>query len=128
MEKPLALIIEDEYDISIIFAKALRAAGFESEIVRAGDTALTWLSVNTPDVVVLDLHLPRVPGEDILRHIRTDPRLAGTKVIIATAYASLAESLRAEADWTLIKPVTFGQLRDLATRFSLKQDKYSTPN
>ena len=117
MDKSLALIIEDEYDISIIFARALQAAGFETEIIRAGDTALTWLSCTTPALVILDLHLPRVPGEDILHYIRAEERLANTKVIIATAYASMAERLRDKVDWTLMKPVSFSQLRDLAARF-----------
>jgi DNA-binding response OmpR family regulator len=112
--KPLALIVEDQNDVSVIFAEALRAAGFEAQAVRTGDAALAWLSSNTPDVVVLDLNLPRVPGEEILNHIRADARLANTTVIVASAYPSLAESVRDEADWTLIKPVSFGQLRDLA--------------
>lgn len=114
MNRPLALVVEDEYDVSIIFAKALQAAGFETQIIRSGDLALTWLSSMTPDVVVLDLNLPNVPGTDILRYIRADTRLADIKVIVATAYPRLAEGLRDEADWILTKPVSFGQLRDLA--------------
>jgi len=117
MDELLALIIEDEYDISIILAKALRAAGFETEIVRSGDTALAWLSYNKPDLVVLDLHLPKVSGKEILNCIRSDVRFSDVKVIVVTAYSDLAESLRGEADRTLIKPISFGQLRDLAANF-----------
>lgn len=116
MNKPLALVVEDEYDISIIFAKALQSAGFETQIIRSGDAALLWLSSMTPDVVVLDLNLPRVPGTEILHAIRADPRLINTKVVVATAYPRLAESLRDEADCILAKPVSFGQLRDLVIR------------
>ena len=118
MSKPLALIVEDEYDISIIFAKALRSAGFEAEIVRSGDMALTWLAAAVPAIVVLDLQLPRVPGAKILHHIREDPRLKETRVIVATAHPRLAEDLRGEADWILNKPVSFGQLRNLAAHLS----------
>lgn len=116
MDKPLALIVEDEYDISIIFAKALREAGFETDIVRSGKTALTWLSSTTPDIVVLDLHLPKVAGTEILEHIRADPRLEKVAVIVATAYPHMAESLHDVADWIFFKPVSFNQLRDLAMR------------
>ena len=116
MNKPSALIVEDDYDISIIFAQALRAAGFETQIIRSGDTAVMWLSSTAPDVVVLDLHLPRVSGIEILSQIRADPRLAGTRVIIATADDRKAEILREEADLVLVKPVSFSQLRDLALR------------
>ena len=111
-----ALIVEDDQDLAIIFARALQEAGFETQIVQAGDTALMWLSSTTPDVVVLDLHLPRVSGEDILHQIRADPRLAGIKVIIATADPQLAKVLQEEADLVLIKPIGFNQLRDLAAR------------
>jgi DNA-binding response OmpR family regulator len=118
MANPLALIIEDDYDLSIIFAEALQAAGFKTQIVRAGDTALMWLSSKTPKVVVLDLHLPRIAGTNILRQIRDDPRLKETRVIITTADARLAETLREEADLVLLKPISFSQLRDLAARLS----------
>ena len=116
MEKPIALVIEDEYDISLIFARALQAAGYETEIIRSGDTALTWLRAATPDLVILDLQLPRVPGTEILHHIRANPRLAKSRVIVATAYSDLAATLQDKADWILIKPVKFGHLRDLAAR------------
>jgi DNA-binding response OmpR family regulator len=118
MSKPLALIVEDEKDISVIFAKALHAAGFETQVVHNGDDAIEWLSSNTPSMAVLDLHMPRVAGTDVLQHIRNEPRLADVNVIIATAYPHMAESLHEAADWIFFKPVSFSQLRDLAARFS----------
>jgi len=118
MNKPTALVIEDEYDISLVFARALQSAGYDAEIVRSGDTAVTWLAAAAPDLVVLDLQLPRVPGTKVLRYIRTEPRLANTRVIVTTAHSNMAAGLQDRADWILIKPVNFGQLRDLAKRFS----------
>lgn len=114
MKQPFALVIEDDEDLSVIFSEALQAAGFQTEIARAGDTALARLAVTMPEVVVLDLHLPRVAGMDILHQIRADPRLEGTRVIVATAHPRMAESLRDEADLVLLKPISFSQLRDLA--------------
>ena len=111
----MALIVEDDEDAASIFARALQDAGFESEIVRAGDEALTWLARLAPGVVILDLELPRVLGEDVLHQIRADARLTKTCVIVATAYPDLAAGLKDEADLVLIKPVGYGQLRDLAT-------------
>ena len=113
---PIALIVEDEYDISLIFAKALRAAGFEAEIVHSGDEALEWLASNIPHIVVLDLQMPRVAGTEVLERIRAEPRLEGVCVIIATAYPHMAEGLHEEADWVFFKPVSFAQLRDMAAR------------
>jgi DNA-binding response OmpR family regulator len=115
MDNLLALIVEDDEDAACIFANALQDVGFESEIVRAGDEALAWLARLAPSVVILDLELPRVPGEDILRQIRADVRLAETRVIVATAYPNRVKDLERKADLVLIKPVGYGQLRDLAT-------------
>ena len=116
MTVPLALIIEDDQDLANIFAKALEAAGYKIEIARDGNVALEQLSILEPAVVVLDLHLPYVSGRTILRRIRTDRRLDQTRVMLATADPLLAESLRGEADLVLLKPISYGQLRDLATR------------
>jgi DNA-binding response OmpR family regulator len=119
MNDLLALIIEDDKDAGIIFSQALQDAGFDTEIVLTGDEALIRLDNVTPDVVVLDLELPRVPGVEILRRIRANVRLAKTHVIIATAFPDMAMGLEEESDLVLIKPVSFAQLRDLATRLAL---------
>ena len=116
MDKPLALIVEDELDISIVFSRALQAAGFETAVIRTGDIAMEWLASSKPDIVILDLNLPRVTGPEILEYIRSDERLAKTPVIVATAYARLAEGVRDQADRVLFKPVSFAQLRDLSAR------------
>jgi two-component system, OmpR family, response regulator TctD len=116
MKKPLALIVEDEFDISIVFSRALQAAGFETEVIRNGGTAMEWLASSRPDIVILDLNLPRVGGQEILQYIRTDTRLTKTPVIVATAYARLAEGVRDQADQVLFKPISFAQLRDLSAR------------
>jgi CheY-like chemotaxis protein len=117
MTKPFALIVEDNPDISFVFSKVLESAGFATEIVNAGDVALARLSSVTPDVVTLDLNLPRVSGEEILRYIRGEVRLTDTKVIVITAYGRSSDTLDVDADLVLIKPVSLTQLRDLATRF-----------
>ena len=116
MSSQFALVIEDDKDAAALFAIALQAAGFETEIIRAGDTALARLAVLVPDLVVLDLHLPRVDGIDVLRQIRADARLAETQVIVITGDRLVAESLQNQADLVLVKPVSFDQVRDLATR------------
>lgn len=116
MKNPSALIIEDDPNQAIIFAEALRMAEFEIEIVHDGQDALTRLAVITPAVVILDLHLPRISGQTILQQIRADERLTGTRVMLTTADAHRAESLRGEADLVLLKPISFYQLRDLAKR------------
>jgi CheY-like chemotaxis protein len=119
MSNPLALIIEDHHESATIFAEALKEAGFETETIFSGDEALARLAVVTPDVVLLDLNLPRVAGTEILHQIRADPRLAKTRVIVATAFPELAEGIQDEADLVLFKPVSFSQLRNLAARLDI---------
>jgi DNA-binding response OmpR family regulator len=117
-EKPLAFIIEDDEDLSIIFSEALNAAGFQTQMIRNGRLALEQLMVSTPKVVILDMHLPGLSGLEILKYIRTEERLALTNVIVTTADAVMAEQVRDSADLALIKPITFGQLRDLSARLN----------
>jgi len=116
VNNPFALIIEDDIHLADIFARALQAAEFETEIVRDGNAALARLEEITPNVVVLDLHLPHVSGKEILHQIRSNARLAQTRVMLTTADAWLAESLQNEADLVLLKPISYPQLRDLARR------------
>src|SRR5512133_4204596 len=119
-EKPLALIVEDDEDLSVIFSEALNAAGFQTETVRNGQLALDRLHTFTPDVISLDMHLPGVSGLDILKYIRSEKRLAMTSVVVTTADAVMAEQVRETADFVLVKPITFSQLRDLTKRLSSK--------
>ena len=63
MNNPFALIIEDDEDLSLIFSEALTAAQFETEVIQDGGSAVARLAETTPDVVVLDLHLPNISGK-----------------------------------------------------------------
>ncbi len=111
-----AMVIEDDFDASVIFAKALEVLGFETEIVRDGAVALEKLATVVPEIIVLDLHLPNVVGTQILRQIRADERLSELRVIVATADPRSAELIQPLADLVLLKPTTFSQVRDLASR------------
>jgi two-component system phosphate regulon response regulator PhoB len=114
VSKLLALVIEDHADSAIIFTEAVKRAGFEVETIREGNTALHRLADVEPDIVILDLNLPHVSGMEILQQIRSDPRLAKTRVVVVTAHAEKADSVRGQADMVLLKPVAFSQVRKLA--------------
>jgi CheY-like chemotaxis protein len=116
MGDELALVIEDHKDISALFCLVLEEAGFQTEVIGSGDEAITRLADVVPDVVILDLHLPGVQGDQILHHIRTDERMAETQVVVITAYTALARTLQDEADLVLIKPVSLNLLRRLVGR------------
>lgn len=115
--KPLALIIEDDPDQNLVFTTALNQAGYETESIMNGQKAQQRLSEVVPKMIVLDLHIPNITGQTLLRQIRADVRLVDASVILATADAGLANSLQAEADLVLLKPISFDQLSMLASRF-----------
>ncbi len=111
-----AIVIEDDPVQAEIFTQALRDAGYVVEHIADGDQALAYLESHLPHLVLLDLHLPGTAGDAILRAIRADERLAAVKVMLATADPRLAETLDAQSDLVLLKPVSYTQLRDLARR------------
>jgi CheY-like chemotaxis protein len=115
-KKYLAFVIEDDPDLSVIFAAALQSAGFETEIINDGGKALARLAEQAPSLVILDLHLPHLSGVNALRQIHSDRQLLNTRVVVCTADAAMADELREQADLVLLKPVTYSQLRDLAIR------------
>lgn len=115
-DKPFALIVEDAPELLDIFNTAMVHAGFQTELISDGAQALERLTLVTPDVVILDLHLPGASGQTILKTIRSTQKLDTTKVILTTADHLEANTLQDAADLVLIKPISFTQLRDLAAR------------
>lgn len=122
MKPRFALVVEDEPDLATIFSEALKAGGFETEIIYDGAVAVQRLKEVVPMVVVLDLNLPHVTGVDILAQIRADDRLEKTQVLVATADAAMAEMLGDGADLVLLKPISFMQLRLMAERLALSAE------
>ena len=114
--QPIALIIEDDAKLAEIFSEAVKAAGFEAIVSVNGRAALELLPTTTPTLILLDLHLPDIPGSEVLAAIHQEPRLQKSIVMLTTADAWLAETLRPEVDFVLMKPISYAQLRDLAER------------
>ena len=117
MTKNLALVIEDDMDLSEIFTRALEGAGFQVETILDGKVAEERLAGDiVPNVIALDLHLPKVDGSTLLKQIKADERYAKTRIILTTADAVQAEHLRDKANIVLVKPIFFTQLRDISAR------------
>lgn len=116
----LAISIEDEIPLCSIYAKALERAGFRTLEYYDGQVAMDALGAleEPPSLVVLDLNLPNLPGREILRFIRAEPRFSGTHVFLATSDSpDVTSELEENSDLVLFKPISFSQLRDLASRF-----------
>lgn len=128
MEKPLALLIEDDRDISTLFRTVLDMAGYRTEAAFNGVEGLDGLSANTPDVVLLDLQLPGISGVEILQKMKADERLKTVPVVVITAFAYYANSLPVEPDMFLLKPVDIHDLSTLIQRLrSTKETMHEQP-
>lgn len=118
--KELAFIIEDDEDLSEIFAQALGDEDFEIERIRDGKIAQQRLEEAVPYLILLDMHLPHVSGADLLAKIKADERLAKTLILITTADALMGDAYADQADFVFLKPISFVQLRDLTKRLKPK--------
>ena len=117
MSKPLVLIVEDDPKLNEIISITLEE-DFELISCTDGNMALEQLKDTIPQIIVLDLNLPGLSGTEILTHVRGDERFTQTRVILVIADERQAETLTNDADIVLLKPVSPGQLRELALRMS----------
>lgn len=109
----LILIVEDERELSESLDLYLRSQHFRTERAFDGQEALTLFRAAHPDLVLLDVMLPKRDGYEVLRHIRTE---AKTPVIMLTAKAEEIDKLLGlglGADDYLVKPYS---LREVAAR------------
>lgn len=113
MENKLAIVIEDEQDLALVFAEALAAAGFRPEIYYDGGPALSRIIDAIPALIILDLNLPNITGSDVMELLQHDTRLADVKVIIITGNPVKAQAYQDVANLVLVKPISYSQLRDL---------------
>src|SRR5690554_6633396 len=81
-DMPLILIVEDEREIAEILEAFLRQRGFRTEWARDGEDALRLFRAARPDLVLLDLLLPRLDGMEVIKAIRQESR---TPVIMLSA-------------------------------------------
>jgi carbon storage regulator CsrA len=81
-----ALVVEDDANESLLLAGILRMTGYEVDVAGDGSDALDYLHSHArPDVVLLDMKLPKVDGPTTLGRIRRDPNLEGMKVYAVSA-------------------------------------------
>jgi diguanylate cyclase (GGDEF)-like protein len=118
MDTPLALIIGDDQESAKLFSHILEFVGYETEVIRAGEAALSRLDEVVPKIVLLDLNISSgISAIDILGRIRGQKRLDGVPVLVITAFPNNVEGLQEEADLVLVKPVIPKQLGSLVSRF-----------
>lgn len=102
------LLVEDDPHNRVIAATVLRASGYEVVEVADGEEALSSARSRSPDLVLLDLSLPKVDGYEVARRLRADPSTRAVPILAFTAHALRGDEAKARAagcDGYIAKPV-----------------------
>jgi two-component system, OmpR family, alkaline phosphatase synthesis response regulator PhoP len=117
MPKHRVLIVEDEHDIAALIKHALERGGeAEAEVVHSGDAALKAVATHAPDLVILDLNLPVLSGQEVCRILRARSDARHVPIIMLTARTGEHDrvaGLELGADDYVTKPFS---LRELTAR------------
>jgi DNA-binding response OmpR family regulator len=119
MTQKTVLIIEDEEDAAELFAEMMRVSGFRVFKTSKSKPAISMMTEEKPDLVLLDIMMPEVSGLDILLQMRQDPNLSRIPVIVLTAKSmptDIKNGMEAGASTYLTKPVGFQELKDAVER------------
>lgn len=133
VERKVILLVEDNPDDVDLTVRAFRKANISNEVVvaRDGVEALDYLfgtgahagkRSELPQVVLLDLKLPRVDGMEVLQRIRSDPRTRFLPVVVLTSSREeqdLVRSYELGVSSYVRKPVDFNQFMDAARQLGL---------
>ncbi len=110
------LIVDDEPNIVISLEFLMMREGHEVRVARDGEAGLAAVRTHRPDLVVLDVMMPKLDGFAVLEAVRSDPDLAGTRILMLTAKGREAEQnkgLALGADAYMSKPFS---TRDLVEK------------
>ncbi len=105
--KKKILLVDDEPDIQVIISGRLTALGFEVLIAKDGQEGLDLARKESPDLILLDLMLPKLDGYKVCRMLKFDKAFENIPVVIFSAKGSDADKKLAEqvgADAYMVKP------------------------
>jgi diguanylate cyclase (GGDEF)-like protein len=101
------LVVDDDPDIARFVEVNLRSAGYDVAVAGDGEEALEKAGAVRPDLVLLDVMMPRIDGFEVAQRLRKNPQTANTSIIMLTAKALSADKvtgLQSGADDYIIKP------------------------
>ena len=109
------LIVEDNQQIRMLVRAALRPCGCEIVESCDGEDAIEAAVAERPDLVLLDVMMPKMDGFEVLRFLRSHPETRDCRVVMLTAATATADRESAEqggADGYVVKPFEPGLLRE----------------
>lgn len=107
------LVAEDEIDLSKAIKIRLESAGFQVILAGDGDSALEEVKKQKPDLILLDLMLPKKDGFTVCNYLKNDERYRGIPVVILTARKEEVDielGTVLGADFYMTKPFDYNQL------------------
>lgn len=90
------LLVEDDDSLANVYTTRLEAEGFTIQRVPNGEDALAAAVAFHPDLILLDVMMPKVSGFDVLDILRNSPETANMKVVMLTALSQETDKQRAE--------------------------------
>jgi len=112
--KPLVLIADDEQSASVLLTRIFEREGFAVEIAKDGEIALEKARSLRPDLILMDVQMPKINGFEVTRQLRDNPSTARIPVIFVTAAArepsDVAHGLKLGADDYIRKPYNYHEL------------------
>jgi CheY-like chemotaxis protein len=109
--EPLVLFAEDHDDTRTMYAEFFADNGFRTADAADGVTAVALIKALRPDVIVLDIRMPRLDGIRALKVIRNQPQLRDTPILVLTSFDFYeTEAVAAGATAVCVKPCTPDEL------------------
>lgn len=101
---PRVLVVEDDEEIAQVLQRSLRLEGYEVRVAVDGEAALDQSAAFNPDLVILDLGLPKLDGMEVARRLRAADDVPILMLTARDALEARVEGLDAGADDYLVKP------------------------
>jgi DNA-binding response OmpR family regulator len=101
---PRVLVVEDDEEIAQVLQRSLRLEGYEVRVAGDGEAALDQSAAFNPDLVILDLGLPKLDGMEVARRLRSADDVPILMLTARDALEARVEGLDAGADDYLVKP------------------------
>ena len=113
MQQYRILVADDEVDVQMLLCLFLERQGYGIVRARDGQEAITAATEHCPDMIMMDIQMPRKTGIEAVRELRADPRFADTPILAITAHARSflpADILRAGFNRIIFKPFEFTEI------------------
>lgn len=94
--KKKILLVEDDEALAAVYRSRLELEGFETKEVNNGEEALSTAVAFKPDLILLDVMMPKISGFDVLDILRNTPETANVRIIMLTALSQPKDRERAE--------------------------------